>query len=808
MRLKGWHFRNFGPFVDWKVDFSRYRDDQKLFALVAPNGTGKSATCEHAMLGAAYLNTPTQGTPAKRANAADSLLESVFVHGGHEWTTRHLLDGVNGGGHSVVLKDGELLLKKAGPTQFKEWSELHLPPRSVVEASLFRFQKSEGFVEMDPGPRMAILLRVIGAERLERKAALAREKAKEEQKKLDELLRQIAEVRGTDPGVDASEVALATATDAAASADAAVTAAKDALALLQKEAADHAVKKTAREAADKLLAALNQQAAGAAARRVDCELKIAGNRQFQAEAEQIRAAAARLETENATLTRLELELAEADKTIRAELDPWRDGASRLKAAEQRRAAAQARLKDEAAVLQAATDKVALAAQVATEKTAVTALSEELVALEAKGWAGDKEARAAFRVSALEIVELPGERLDEAPGIARGALRADDDAVTAAVEIPKQLAELRARLASERAHLAEAERKLAAAERLAERAPDIEAAKSDRDAAAKEAADLVQGHALAALTALARTLGRLGTTGAARLASEALAGTRKLAGRLAALDDSDRRIAELQALLDAAQTEEAAAAAEIAKVALGEVGQAPLLAPTASTLASAERAAADAKTTVTKAELALARSREIEAKLESKLVERADVEAELSDWTRLAIDYGRAGLQSDLVDAAGPELTTYINGCLLSCVGTRWTVTVETQQLDAKGKELVDKLTIMVTDNLKGTCREVKLHSGGERTTLAEAIASGLTMLGCRRAGFERPTLVRDESANFLDHESAPLWIKMMRHVIEFTNADRLLFVSHNPEVVRLADVIINVPEQIANQQTEDSPAAA
>lgn len=808
MRLKGWHFRNFGPFVDWKVDFSRYRDDQKLFALVAPNGTGKSATCEHAMLGAAYLNTPTQGTPAKRANAADSLLESVFVHGGHEWTTRHLLDGVNGGGHSVVLKDGELLLKKAGPTQFKEWSELHLPPRSVVEASLFRFQKSEGFVEMDPGPRMAILLRVIGAERLERKAALAREKAKEEQKKLDDLLRQIAEVRGTDPGVEASEAALAAATEAAAGADAAVTAAKEALALLQKEAADHAVKKTARDASEKLLATLNQQAAGAAARRADCELKIAGNRQFQAEAEQIRAAAARLETENATLTRLELDLAEADRAIRAELDPWRDGAARLKAAEQRRAAAQARLKDEAAVLQAVADKVALAAQVAVEKTAVAALSEELVAMEAKGWAGDKEARAAFRVSAIEIAELPGERLDEAPGIARGALRADDDAVTAEVETPKQLAELKARLATERTHLADAERKLAAAERLAERAPDLEAAKSDRDAAAKEAADLVQGHALAVLTALGRALGRAGTAGAARLASEALAGTRKLAGRLAALDDSERRIAELQALLDAAQAEEAAAAAEVAKVVLEDVGQAPLLAPAAATLASAERAAADAKTTVTKAELALARSREIEAKLEGKLVERADVEAELSDWTRLAIDYGRAGLQSDVVDAAGPELTTYINGALLSCVGTRWTVTVETQQLDSKGKELVDRLTIMVTDNVKGTCREVKLHSGGERTTLAEAIASGLTMLGCRRAGFERPTLVRDESANFLDHESAPLWIKMMRHVIEFTNADRLLFVSHNPEVVRLADVLIEVPVQHANQQTEDSPAAA
>jgi exonuclease SbcC len=805
VRLKSCHFRNIGPFVDWTIDFSRYRDDQKLFAFVAVNGTGKSSACELSMLGAAYLNTPTQGTPAKRATASDTLLESVIVHGGHEWTLRHLLDGVNGGGHSVVLKDGELLLKKAGPTQFKAWAELHLPPRSVVEASLFRYQKSEGFVEMEPTDRMSVLLRVIGAERLERKAALAREKAKEEKKKLDELLRQIAEVRGNDAGVEANELALAAAVEASAGADVAVTGAKEALAALQQLAADHAVKKTAREAAEKLRTTLEQQGKSAAARRADCELKIAGNRQFQAEAEQIRAAAARLESENATLTRLELALAESDKAIRAELDPWRDGSARLKAVEQRRAAAQARLKDEAAVRQAVTDKAALAAAVEAEKVAVAALDEERAALEAKGWAGDKERASDLRAGMQTASEQ--QTYESTHQVLHDGLDKDDAVLRDATETPKQLAELKTRLASERAHLAEAERKLSAAERLAARAPDLESAQTDRDGAAKEAGELLQGHALAVLTSVALALGRVDTAGAARQTADALAVTRKLAGRLAALEDSGRRIGELEALLAAAQAEETTAAAEVAKIVLEEAGEAPVLASAVAALASAEQSAADAKAAVTKAEMALLRSRETEAKLEGKLVERAGVEAELADWTRLALDHGRNGLQSDVVDAAGPELTTYINGCLRSCVGTRWTVTVETQQLDAKGKELVDKLTIMVIDNKRGTRREVKLHSGGERTTLAEAIASGLTMLGCKRAGFDRPTLVRDESANFLDHESAPLWVKMMRHVVEFTNADRLLFVSHNPAVVRLADVTIEVPDQGAQQQTENPQAA-
>jgi DNA repair exonuclease SbcCD ATPase subunit len=123
------------------------------------------------------------------------------------------------------------------------------------------------------------------------------------------------------------------------------------------------------------------------------------------------------------------------------------------------------------------------------------------------------------------------------------------------------------------------------------------------------------------------------------------------------------------------------------------------------------------------------------------------------------------------------------------------MSVETQHLDATGKKLIDGCTIRVIDTLKGTDKEVREHSGGERSTLAEAINSGITMLACRRAGFDRPTLIRDESTVYLDEELAPLWIRMMRHVVEFTNADRLLFVSHNRDIVRLADATIEPPER-------------
>jgi exonuclease SbcC len=691
--------------------------------------------------------------------------------------------------------DGELVRQEGREArQFEDWADAHLPERSVVEASLFRYQKSEGFVEMDSADRIAVLLRVIGVARLERKAEIARGKAKEQKEKLDELLRRIEDIRGGDQGVEAAQSSLDTALATASSADASQAAAKGKLGAAQEAAAAHAVRKTAREAADKLMATLEEQAKGAAERRADAERRIEGNRQIQADADAIRAAASGLAEANAELTRLEFALVEADKQIAALLGPWRDGAARARAAQTRRSQAQARLADQAKVEAAVAGKGALEAAVAAQTAVVSQLDAEAMALNAKKWAGAEERIGGLRAGHHRAIEIG----DVAP--CASALDQDDATVKAAKEIPVQQIELGNRLKHETGELMLAERHLAEAERLAARAGDVAVAKEDLSAAEQELAEILTGHALAVLGAVLRALGRLAIATEAKAQAARLEPMRKLSGRLSALEDSARRMGELQDLAAAAMAEETKLLGQLATVDRVEVGEAPDVAAAQRALVAAEAAAVAARAEVVKAEQTLARSREVAGKLDSLLGERADVEAELADWTRMALDHGRSGQQSDEVDAAGPELTGYINGCLRECVGTRWTVTVETQRLDAKGKNLVDKCIIMVLDNETSDCREVKEHSGGERTSLAEAISSGLTMLGCRCAGFDRPTLVRDESSNFLDPEASLVWVRMMRHVVKYTNADRVLFVSHNPEVVRLADATIEIPNQRGAQQ--------
>lgn len=566
---------------------------------------------------------------------------------------------------------------------------------------------------------------------------------------------------------------------------------------LLKSAVDEEKERVKREAAEAERVALAEKiraeeavkAAAAKAERDAEESRLRAER----EAEEKRLAAQRAE-----LAAQQAELAEQKRQ--------QDEATRLEglriAAERQRIAdeqteAQRKL-DEA---KAAEDKRQADARAAEEKRQADAKAAE-EARQAEAQRARDEAAAAER-KRLDAERAELERQQRELAEAKAKAEREEAARLAKIQAERDAAER-----AERDRAAVAARALADAEKLAARAADVEAAKTDLAIVEQEASEILTGHAVAMVSAALRSIGRSETAVAARAQAALLEPMRKLAGRLPALDDSVRRLGELDQQLATALADEARAAEQIAAVVLVEVGTPLDLTAARGAVVDAENAVGVARGNVAKAEQALARSRGVAAKLDSLLGERADVECEHADWTRMALDHGRAGMQSDEVDAAGPELTGYINGALRACVGTRWTMTVETQRLDTKGKNLVDKFTIMVFDNEKGTHKEVKEHSGGERTSLAEAIASGLTMLGCRRAGFDRPTLVRDESTNFLDAESAPLWVKMMRHVVEFTNADRLLFVSHNQDVVRLADATIEPPDQHVRRQDPQSSQAA
>jgi DNA repair exonuclease SbcCD ATPase subunit len=161
-------------------------------------------------------------------------------------------------------------------------------------------------------------------------------------------------------------------------------------------------------------------------------------------------------------------------------------------------------------------------------------------------------------------------------------------------------------------------------------------------------------------------------------------------------------------------------------------------------------------------------------------ELAVVEMHQADWTRLGIDLGRKGLQAALVGSAGPELTEMSND-LLRCFGSRWTLLI------ADGQEGEDRCEIHVLDSHNGHEGTVEDLSDGEKSIVGEAVSLALSILACRHAHFDHPTLIRDESSAALNEPNRAAWMRMLRKAAQIVQADRVLIVSHSKDVVDMCD---------------------
>jgi exonuclease SbcC len=172
----------------------------------------------------------------------------------------------------------------------------------------------------------------------------------------------------------------------------------------------------------------------------------------------------------------------------------------------------------------------------------------------------------------------------------------------------------------------------------------------------------------------------------------------------------------------------------------------------------------------------------------------ELKEDFSNYTRLAQDLGRNGIQALEVDAAGTELTELANDLLHTCFGPRWTVSIETQRSSADGKKTIEGCDVRVIDTLRGRDASAESLSGGERVLVSEAISLALSMLATRRAGVKGATIVRDETGAALDPDAAVSYVAMLRRAAELVEASHVLFVTHNQEARDLADAIVWVKD--------------
>jgi DNA repair protein SbcC/Rad50 len=816
MRLEQLRIRGIGPFrEEVRLDLADL-GDATLVAVCGDNGEGKSTWLEFAIPGAFYRRTPTQGSLKDRATARDSLLE-VVVTGSERFTIRHLMDGVSGKGESVVLDHANRpVYGTTKVSDFDAWSAKTLPPEEVLLASTFGAQQDRGFLGAEPSERKAILLRALGISRYEAWAALASKRAGASKQALEVTRARLDEARRTGGDLIALGAAVEAAALDAKRLDDELSAAKAALALLEsrvREAEASAAAHAAHVAKQVELRARVQTFEG---KRDDLDARIAAcNRTLSQEAA-IRDAAAKLSAVQEQMNELVQKRATLNSREETALERRRSSHTQAEGARTHHARVAIRIADLEGVLakgaeiaQAERDLREVEEGLVVLRQGVQSAQSTLDELTAAAVAGAEERVGALR-DGLEVIGAT-ESLDVAQSAAKECLDDDDATLREASERPAKLAAARKAVEQCRGLVSSAEKRQQQLAALARRAGEVTAA---REQLASLKAELAQ-HAEAARSQAAQ---------AEQAAAQAKACTDELnalserhralgeqAGQLRPIADQLPNVALAASKLEErkAQRAEVAGELEAATWALSQLGPAPApatvpdVAPQRAKVESLERGARAAHQAVAVAASKLEGARAVEQQVLALEALQRDEETELGDWTRLAADLGRQGLQAAEIDGCGPELTALVNDLLHSAHGARFTVRIDTQKLSADGKKTLEGCQVTVIDTVKGREEEGKKFSGGERVIIGEALALGLSMLACQRSGLRGITLVRDETGAALDPGNAEVYVKMLRRAAKQIGADRVLFVCHNPEVSDLADARIVVK---GGQLLIDAPA--
>lgn len=796
--------RHVGPFDTLDLDLDALPG--LLVAVTGPNGAGKSTLLELMTGGLLYRDCENRGSLVGLSTARDSFIEGKIVNGA-EYTIRHEMDGLARTSESIVRDaTGADLLPDRKVSSFDCWNEKHVPSAFVLYASTVAPQKSKGLLEMTRGDRMAVLLRALGCEKLEQRAKEARDAAGDAGKRIDmaEAMLKNEKAHAMDAGV-----AKAAHDDAVVSLEVADIRSRLAAEALTVARADGEAATKHNAERDRIEGEWVRTRSGfefASARVGDLRLREILAREALAGEAEVNAAVAEL-------AKLDMALSELRETLSTRTTEERLADER--ATQSRNALTEARDKARAIYVRIRTgkDKIASAAgleeesaklpaaltELGAKQSRVTELEASLEGLRAKVAEGADTRAAALR----DVIDWYAENSGASAERAAMTQDADDAWLRDRTSLPVMIQDRVVALARARDEVRGADRRVQALSQAATRFEAVAEwrkllADLEHDAKAAEAS-VAEREIMLDATNKAVAIATSATRCAQRLIAENMAARGNiyhLTSRAGGITLARAQIAELSVHIA-----EADKAHDAAKAARDRAHKTPI--PDRKEMPdvdSIEQAAMDTAATLTKALTNEAvRLRDLEQAKEAQ-VRIVTIEAELtrareeqSDWTRIASDF--EGVKLAEIDAAGPQLTDLANDLLHTCVGPRWTVTVDTQRADAKGKKLIDGVDIRVIDSGDRPREgDGKTFSPGEQVLLNEALSLALAMLYCGRSGIDGVTLVRDETGSALDPENAAAYIAMLRRAAGKIGASRVLFVSHLPSAIELADAWIDVDD--------------
>lgn len=793
------------------IDFSAIAG--KLVALVGPNGAGKSSILE-GMMATIERRCPTRGPLSELAMARDSYVQSSIVNGA-PWKLRQSYDAVGGKGSSLVTDAaGKAVLPSTGVAAFDVWRKKHLPPKEVLEAALWRHQRSRGFIGMEESDRQALILRVVGVEAIEKKAEAARKRRGAKKAELDMLVQRIRDERERGLEIATAESKLAEATARAEDADKDLAIAKAELADAEERRALVAKVIAERQATVATFERLGDELNDLERKIADLDLRIANNERVLATSDAIRAAVERQAALRAEVERLRTQDQASDKRrLGHQHDAAmaratkRDADVLLKAAQDRLARAEKRLQDWALVNDAEAKLPDL--RVLLEDAEKNAAEKQARVDEwAQAKLGVAEKRIGVLRPAMDQLSAYGDRTQNdhaeyAVDVACDAIHSDNNIQQHADMAPMMLEESRKDLALARSAVQRAEKAVRDAAALAARAGEMKTADGDVLMARGDIAQCEDdGQAALVRIAAAESADQalLVEVTALRAKIEPLlqeeAELAPLLAKAGPLGIAETRLSELRPQHAELTAKKAAIAEQLGSLVLptDDPPADVALGPYEARVASLETKVRGAHVMVKVAEAQLAQAHESAKKLAGWEADRAPLEQDLADWTLLAEALGVDGVQSLMVDSAGPELTAITNDLLHSSFGSRWTVTIETTKQSSDGKKQLECCEFRVFDEVDGVEKKGERLSEGQAVPVNEAISLAFAVLLCRRWGIEDVDLIRDEAGAALDPSSARNYIRMLRRACEMVSISHVYFVSHDPQIQELADARILVSD--------------
>jgi len=163
--------------------------------------------------------------------------------------------------------------------------------------------------------------------------------------------------------------------------------------------------------------------------------------------------------------------------------------------------------------------------------------------------------------------------------------------------------------------------------------------------------------------------------------------------------------------------------------------------------------------------------------------------------RLRYGFGPRGVQGVLAESAGPAIAAVANELLEhACDGPRWQLDIRTRRDNQTGDGQRDVAECTVYDAERDAEGLLENVSGGELDLLASALALGFAAHHSAVSGTRWETLWLDEAGSALTREAAARWVSMLRKALPLLGVRQALIVTHDKEVQRGADAIVDVAE--------------